>query len=335
MQFNVENKGIDQFLQTRFISGAFLQSTVWQEFLSAQKLRNWRINILDRSKTVCTCLFYEKHLPLEKTYLYSPKGPIFAAGTTPGEQKEALRLLLGKLRDVTAYTERYTEIFFRSELESAAELVTGLTKAEDVQPRETWVLYLDKTEEELLAATHSKTRYNINLAKRHGVNVRFSTGQQDLEKFLELLDKTAERNQIAPHPKEYYRKLFSTLSAKNYCYLAVAEKANDTLAINMMIDFGPATTYLHGASDYNFRQLMAPHLLQWQSIIKAQQNGKKVYDFWGINPADNSKPGWEGFSRFKRSFGGARVASAGAYDMIYDKGLYKLYNLLRRFRKLI
>jgi len=335
MIFSVDNQGVDQFLQSRFVSGSFLQSTFWEKFLNKQGLRSWRLNISDGNRLLATCLVYEKKLPLEKSYLYAPKGPIFSSAASDQQRKEALKLILGKIRDVTVYTDRFSEVFFRMELEHREDLVPKLKRGEDVQPRETWVLYLDKTEEELAAQMHQKTRYNINLAKKHGVKSRFSTDLADLEKFLSLMNKTTERNQIAGHPHKYYKQLFETILQEDSGYLAIAEKDGQVLAANMMINFGQVTTYVHGASDYNQRQLMAPHLLQWETIQRAKSQGLTVYDFWGIAPEDGSKKRWEGFSRFKQGFGGRRINSAGAYDLVFDSGMYWLYNAARKIRKLI
>jgi lipid II:glycine glycyltransferase (peptidoglycan interpeptide bridge formation enzyme) len=80
---------------------------------------------------------------------------------------------------------------------------------------------------------------------------------------------------------------------------------------------------------------MAPQLLQWESIKRAKEAGKEIYDFWGIAPEDGSKPKWEGFSRFKKSFGGRAIISSGAYDLIYDTSWYNVYNLAFKLRRLL
>ncbi len=50
-----------------------------------------------------------------------------------------------------------------------------------IQPRRTILVNLERTEEELLAAMKQKTRYNIRLAEKKGVQVHLSS---DLRGFL-------------------------------------------------------------------------------------------------------------------------------------------------------
>jgi len=211
----------------------------------------------------------------------------------------------------------------------------NIKKSKDIQPRDTWVLDLDKEQKDLLAVMHPKTRYNIALANKKGVKVRFSKKEADLKYFFRLNKKTASRNQITTHPDDYYQKLFQVLVDKDAGELALAEIDGQIVAANILIYFGQSATYLHGASDYAFRQYMAPQLLQWESIKRAHSLGKKIYDFWGIAPQDGSKPNWEGFSRFKKSFGGRAIYSPGAHDLIYDSFWYTLYNLNTKVKSLL
>lgn len=327
MNLVLDNNNYDEFLKTRFVSGNFLQSSFWQEFLNKQNLRSWRATVLDNDKIVATCLFYERKLLLSRSYLYAPRGPIISHQISADKQKEALELILSKARDITIATKKQEEIFFKVELEEQALILARMKKSRDIQPADNWVLDLDKDIKDLLGAMHPKTRYNIAVANKNGVKIRFSKNKEDLEHFFKLNQQTASRNQIVTHSENYYKKLFETLVEGQAGELAIAEKGDKVLAINILLYFGEATTYLHGASDYNERKYMAPQLLQWESIKKSKESGKKVYDFGGVAPLDGSRPKWDGFTRFKKSFGGRVLTYPGAYDLIYDSAWYNLYNL--------
>ncbi|OGY93386.1 MAG: hypothetical protein A2406_00135 [Candidatus Komeilibacteria bacterium RIFOXYC1_FULL_37_11] len=335
MKLVLDYKQYDDFLKARFVSGNFLQSSLWEDFLSRQGLKFWRATVLEQEKNIATGLFYEKKLPFSRAYLYAPKGPIVDLGISQTEQREALELILSKARDISIDTKKQEEIFFKLELESSSGLLKNIKKSKDIQPRDTWVLDLDKEQKDLLAVMHPKTRYNIALANKKGVKVRFSKKEADLKYFFRLNKKTASRNQITTHPDDYYQKLFQVLVDKDAGELALAEIDGQIVAANILIYFGQSATYLHGASDYAFRQYMAPQLLQWESIKRAHSLGKKIYDFWGIAPQDGSKPNWEGFSRFKKSFGGRAIYSPGAHDLIYDSFWYTLYNLNTKVKSLL
>jgi len=335
MKLVLDNDNYDDFLKTRFVSGNFLQSSIWQDFLNKQSIRSWRTTVLEEDKIIATCLFYEKRLPLNRSYLYAPKGPIFSNEFSEDKKTEALQLILSKARDITIVTKKQEEIFFKLELEDSRLILPRLKKTKDVQPRDTLVLDLAKDVKILLGDMHAKTRYNIALANKKNVKIRFSTEEKDLEYFFKLNRKTAKRNQIVTHSEEHYRKLFKTLISKAAGELAIAEIDNTVVAVNIVVYFGKTATYLHGSSDYGFRKYMAPQLLQWESIKRAKESGNEIYDFWGIAPEDGSKKNWEGFTRFKKSFGGRVITSPGAYDLIYDTTWYNLYHLGVKLKYLI
>lgn len=334
MNLVVETKNRDDFLKARFVSGNFLQSSIWQDFLSRQNLRSWRATVLENNEVIATCLFYEKKLPFDRSYLYAPKGPVVSENISKEKRIEALELILSKARDVTIKTKRQEEIFFRLEIDHQQLILPRLKKSPDIQPRDTWVLDLKKDLKDLLADMHTKTRYNIALAKRKGVEIEFSANREDIKDFLHLNKKTASRNNIVTHSDKHYDKLFETLVSQRAGELALAKVDGQVVAANILIYFGKAATYLHGASDYNFRKHMAPQALQWASIKRAKEKACEFYDFWGIAPEDGSKASWEGITRFKKSFGGKAIFSPGTYDLIYNKSWYNLYNLGLRLKYL-
>lgn len=334
MQILLDNSNYDIFLLQNQQVGDFLQSNLWRDFLNQQNKKNWQLVVKDENDAIAFCLLYQNDLPLGRSFLYTPKGPVFKKNISQEKKEEALKLILSKVRDLTIGTKKREEIFFKIEPNEKLGTLAELKKADDVQPRDTWLLDLTKSSDELLAQMHPKTRYNINLASKHKIAIEFSNKKEDLEHFLLLIKKTASRNQISVHGDEYYKKLWDALIKHRCGELALAKKDQQIIAANIIVNFGQRSTYLHGASDYNFRSLMAPQLLQWQSILRAKNNQQTIYDFWGVAPADNSKPKWEGFSRFKKSFGGQLITSPGAYNLIYDEAWFRAYNFLRKIKAL-
>jgi len=330
MELSLSNKNFDKFVSTRFISSNFLQSSIWVDFLLAQKKTFWQLVVTEKDEVVGTCLLYENKLPYGRSYLFAPKGPIISDKISGAKKQEALRLILSKARDLTIETKKHEEIFFKLEPETNDVLVSGLKKSPDIHPRDTLVLDIEPDEKEILAQMHQKTRYNIALARRHGVKIFFSTEDNDLEEFLKLIHQTAKRNQISVHNDDYYRLLWQTLKNKNAGTIALAKVKEKVVAANIVVYFGEATTYLHGASDYDMRKYMGPHLLQWETIKKAKELGYKIYDFWGITPDDGSKPNWAGITRFKKGFGGRVVKSPGAYEIVYDQAWYTVYKIAKK-----
>ena len=145
-----------------------------------------------------------------------------------------------------------------------------------VQPKQTLILDITKTEEELLAQMKSKTRYNIKVAQKHCVQI--DEGKQYLDDFIRLTKKTAERDEFTSHSDNYYRQMFEALSPEGIMKLFVAKDEDKVIVANLVIFFGDWSVYLHGASDYDFRNKMAPYLLQWETIQLAKSHDKKYYD---------------------------------------------------------
>ncbi len=339
MQVVLDQKNnYDHLLCQKFVSGNFLQSSLWRDFLGRQNKKYWQLVIRDREKVLGVGLVYESKLPAGLSYLCSPKGPIYFYKLPSKKRSEAGKLLLSKARDICLSTKKREEIFFRLE-PSDNPHIEELKKSKDIQPRDTWILALEKSEEEILKEMSQKTRYNINLATRKGVRIIFSQEKKDLVHFLNLIKLTATRNQISVHSDGYYELLWETLLDNRAGLLALAELNGKIIAANILVKFGQTMTYLHGGSDYQYRNYMAPQLLQWESIRQAKAAGFLVYDFWGIAPKDKSQERWQGITRFKKGFGGQRISSPGAYDFIYHPTWYQIYHLgrlvvnkLRNFR---
>jgi len=112
----------------------------------------------------------------------------------------------------------------------------------------------------------------------------------------------------------------------------IAELGGKIIAANMVVFFGDTVTYVHGASSNQYRNIMAPHVLQWRQIQAAKKEGYKYYDFWGVAPEGQEKHHWAGITRFKKSFGGKGVSYLGAYDLILDKFWYTLYKVSHKLR---
>lgn len=190
-----------------------------------------------------------------------------------------------------------------------------------LQPCATVFLDLTKTEEELLGAMHPKTRYNIRVAQRSGVEI---TREGSFEEFWSVLQETAEREQFSLHGREHYEALLSTASEDFSNELFFARAGSKTVAA-LLINFyrpGNTATYLHGASSRHSRGLMAPHLLHWHVIREAKKRGFFAYDFWGI---DDNK--WPGLTRFKKNFGGYTVAYPSSIDIVYRPFWYRMYHI--------
>lgn len=196
-----------------------------------------------------------------------------------------------------------------------------------VLPRHTIYIDLTKSEDELLAGMHEKTRYNIGLAQKKRVVIKEG---EDLEKFIELLEKTENRQGFYSHPKDYYKILWETLRPEKMVYLLSA----NSMAAIMLLRYKDYLYYAYGGSDPKYRQYMAPHLLHWEAMKLGKKLGCKVYDLWGSykdNPIESDP--WWGIYRFKKGFGGKEITYPPTFDVPLSP-LYSLCPLLDKLRDL-
>ena len=136
---------------------------------------------------------------------------------------------------------------------------------------------MDLTPDEatILDRMKPKTRYNIRLARRKGVNVR-AVGIEGLDVWYELYMETALRNGLYINGKSYFRSVFAS---KMECpdkavqvTLLVACFDDTPLAAMFLILSAHRATYLYGASSSRMRNLMPTYALQWRAMQIAKEN---------------------------------------------------------------
>ncbi len=196
-----------------------------------------------------------------------------------------------------------------------------------------YVIDLNKSEDELLAEMSSKTRYNIRLANRHGVVVSKETHDKGFEIYLKLLFDTTKRQGFYLHSENYHRRLWSELKNTGMVDIFLASYNGEVLAAYMLFKLKDRLFYPYGASLDLRREVMAPNLLMWEVIKYGQSLGLKSFDTWGcLGPDAHEGENGYGFHRFKQGYGGNLVQFVGTYDLVINPQLYQLYNLVDKIR---
>ncbi len=181
---------------------------------------------------------------------------------------------------------------------------------------------LSPSEHELLAAMRPKTRYNIRLSQRHGVDVETCTADH-LSEWHALYTDTARRKGFRAHEKSYFEKLFSTARRGGpSVHFYLARHRSITLGGIIVVHTRDVATYLYGASAAHGRSVMAPYALQWHAMRAAKAAGCTLYDTFGIPPSANPGHPMYGLYRFKTGFGGSVVHRRGAWDFVYNSEAY-------------
>lgn len=302
--------------------GEFMQSTRWQEVKS-----NWKWEAVvsrdGEGRIVGACGVLIQKMPLfGTTFLYAPRGPV----CNIHDQQVLADLKSG----VDQLAKTYNAHLFKMDPDVVAddqEFLRLMDKMgfarfygpdgfETIQARFNYRLYLQgRTEAELMAGFTQKTRYNIRVARKHGVEVR-PVGPERLDDFMKIYQVTGARDGFNTRPKEYFQRMLSALGP--HCRLYMGFYEGQAICGAIATNYAGKTCYVYGASDNAHRNVMPNYLMQMEMIRWAVETGCDVYDFQGISgDMENENGHMYGLYRFKRGFGGQVDELAGEFNYLY------------------
>lgn len=301
--------------------GGFTQSTAWRKVKS-----NWGYEgVISRDtqgNIQGTVGVLVQKIPFIGTsFLYAPRGPVCNLHDRQvlADLKTGIDLLakkhrahLFKMDPDTLFSD--TE-FCRIAQEMGFVQHYGPDGFEGIQARFNYRLYLrGRTEEELFAALSQKTRYNIRVARKHGVQIEV-VGPERLDDFMRIMRATGERDGFNIRPKAYFERMLAALGDHVRLYMAFYEGQAISGAITTC--FGKKTCYVYGASDNIYRNVMPNYLIQWEMIRWAIATGCDLYDFQGVSGILDENHHMYGLYRFKKGFNGQLDELAGEFDYTY------------------
>lgn len=304
------------------MGGHFLQSTLWQRVQAAlghdviwSRDEQWMWAGAIRSGRF-------------PRYAYLPHGPI---AVSPAAMTSALE-------DARSAARERSLDFVRAE--PAGERATdalisvGAQPSRPIQPLWTWVLDLTPDEAALRKGLSGGHRGAINAAPRRGLTIRSSTNPDDIEVFVRLQETTAAAGRYRGQGERYHRIVAATLMPERAAALYIAEAEGEAIAAALCFDFAATRYYAHAVSNpESGRRLQAAAPLVWRMILDARASGTRRFDFWGITPGGTPGHPWEGFSQFKRAFGGQAVERAGTWDLGVRPMRHRLYRVASRLRR--
>ena len=283
-------------------------------------------------------------LPLGMTFLYAPRGPVC--------DRRDKGVLLELLEGIQAIAKQCRALFFcmdpdehddneafRAMLKSAGFSEKSSDGFDNIQPQYVFRLSIaGRSEEELFSSFSSKTRYNIRLALRHGVEIkRFGGGdgipEDAMASFSALMEETGRRDHFIVRNTDYFQRLFAALG--NDAELFLAYWQGSPIAGSIAVFYGNKAWYLYGASANEHRSTMPNYLLQWKMICRAVERECFLYDFRGVPGEVSQSHPLYGLYRFKKGFGGDYVKFTGLYIHSFRPLLSRTFLfLLRWYRKL-
>ncbi|MFV0545389.1 MAG: lipid II:glycine glycyltransferase FemX [Bacteroides sp.] len=196
---------------------------------------------------------------------------------------------------------------------------------QNILPTNTIIVDLSADEDQILAHMKMKTRYNIGLAKRKGVEVRMA-GKEGLDIWYALYQETALRNGLHINDIDCFKAvLLSKMEREDenvQVRLLIAYHDDEPLAAMFLVLSSHRATYLYGASASHKRNLMPTYLLQWEAMRLAKENGCTEYDMFGAAPRPEPSHPMYGLYKFKKGFGGDMFHQMGCWDYPLDANKY-------------
>ncbi len=321
---------------------SFSQSWQWGEFQKSLGNNVYRLALSDDHGHIALCQIIVRHLYFGATYLYVPRGPVVKDAAHVGE---ILKLFTMRLQSI-AKKERAILIRFVPPFEQSVDFSSLGFKTPKVlltqkEPEYTMLMDLTKSEDELVQNMHRKTRYNIKLGQRKGVEVFDKTFDDNaFRRFLTLAEETSKRHSVRFWPRarfEKFREQFfirpTADPADPYAILLVGEWQGMILAGAIVLFFGDSGTRLYSCSSEKHTENKIPNLVIWESIKQAKKRNKRWLDMWGIAPRGAGKDNpWFGFTAMKLGYGTPGLTSrevhyAGAWDLVLNKPAYHLLKL--------
>jgi len=333
---NIWNKFVAESEQ-----GHILQSYEWAKFKGAGSWEPFIIALMESNEIKAGISILSRKVPfLGSKFFYAPRGPVvdFKDKDLVKTLIDAVRTEAGKRGAVALRIDPEIDETDSGAISTLKD-IGFVSNKKQIQPRATFIVDLERDIDSILSSFDEKTRYNVRLAEKKGVQVKRESNINGIEHFWKMYAETSKRDKFLIHPKEYYFKLKECLIDKDLADVFVAYFRGIPIASVVVFKFGKKILYMYGASLGVYRNMMPNHVLHWHVIKWAKENGYKQYDLWGVpvNPREGHP--LYGVYRFKKGFNGKNRTWIGVYDIPFNRFLYWFVNfgikIYQNFRSLL
>jgi len=270
------------------------QSPLWASYL---KKIGWQVKKIDRN------FIYIKKITLVGSFIKIQRVKNFDL-----KKIDELR------KTHRAFSIKLEPDFFASKSFIESLLQFGFKKDNfPLSPPKTIWIDLGKSEEKLWKDLKKDCRYCIKKAQEEKIKIKKT---RDIETFAKFWSKEREKG-FGPSQKEDLKKLFLTFGKNAQIFLATKDK--EILGGALILLWEKTCYYTHAFSTKKGRYFFAQYLIVWEAIKEAKRKGLKIFDFEGVYDKrfHSATKSWQGFSHFKKSFGGSEVQYMGTFSKCY------------------
>jgi len=316
----------------KFTAKEILEKKIWKDFVLSQNpksfLQSWnwgetskfvgdkvfRLGFFSGKKLVGVCLLIKQQAK-RGPHLLLPGGPILDWGN-----KELVDFFIQEIRKIGEkegawFIRVRPELFDTKENTKLFKHLGFISSPMHLHAENTWILNIEKSDEETLAGMRKNTRYEVRKGLKAGLTFQELTNFDDVKILTKLQNETVKRHRFVGFSEKLFKAQLATFGNDNQAKLYFCKKGKEVLVAAIIIFYGDYAYYHHSASSEKARKLPASYFLQWKIIQEAKRKGCKFYNFWGIAPEGNKKHRFSGVTTFKKGFGGERVDWLHAHDL--------------------
>ncbi|MGY6216785.1 lipid II:glycine glycyltransferase FemX [Methylolobus aquaticus] len=306
----------------------FMQSSWWSDFMASTGWDHFGMVLRDRGTIVGGATIWRWTYDAEHCFYFVPEGPVLMQADAIADQAQVFEAFMGFIDEKRRHdTCVVSHLRIEPPWERLPAFVHEFREVGEYfhVPRDTLLIDLTLSDTDILSQMKSKGRYNVGVARKHGVAIVEDTSERGVLDFCQMQSEMCERKEIKGHGLDYFQRLIPLLAQMGHGAVYFAEYRGIRLAAAVVIIFGNVATYLYGASRATHRNVMAPYLLHFHIMQEAKARGCEIYDLFGISPQHEGQNGWASFSEFKRKLGGREMSWVPSLDHVYDSGAYAHY----------
>ncbi len=164
---------------------------------------------------------------------------------------------------------------------------------------------LTQSKKKFFSQMKKDARYGIKRAEKGTVQIIKLT---NLEKFHQVWRKSVGWRRYVPSFKTL-KRLKKAFGKK--AFFLTSQHQNKIIAGTIILTTNNRAYYYYAFTSKEGRKKFGQYLLVWEAIKLAKKRGCKIFDFEGIYDERFPIKDWQGFSHFKKSFGGKEIEYPG------------------------
>jgi len=344
--------GDDRADWTAFVAsrpeGDILQGWAWGDAGMSEPGEHWqRLIVTDRAgRARGVAQVLDRGTSFGRTVLYVPHGPLWDRDS-PDAAEILAHLLTGlKLHArqrrgiVLKLDPRASEDSAQTAALRRALALNGQPATHELQAPTTRIVDL-QADDDPVDGWSKDARAEFRRADREGAQVVIDREADParLDAFHALLAQTSERGGFRIRSRAFLTALAEPLAATGDWFLALAVHDGTPIAGAVAPRTGDRAFYLYAAStrDKDLARKRGPYAAMAGLQRSLREAGTRSLDLWGVRePNDDTVDvSWEGFSLFKRRFGGVPVRHPGAFDVVIDPTWNRIRNFRERLRGIV